>query len=425
MPAEKVNTITHGLSFPKRFLWGASISAHQVEGGNHNQWTVWELENAKSLAARALYQYGDLENWQDIKKLATTPANYISGNAAYHHKLYAQDFDMLQQLHMNAFRFSIEWSRLEPEEGAWNLDAVEYYKDYFAELKKRHIEPVVTLFHFTLPVWFAARGGFEHRGNIKYFVRYAEKVLELFGRDIKYIITVNEPDTYAFESYWLGAWPPQKTSRITALRVYNNLAVAHNKVAKMAHAKGRKYKLSVAKHMSFDYPGDDAKITVWTVVLSAWFKDTYWLKKVKKQCDFLGVNYYFSHRYYGYRVHNPDERVNDMGWDMQPDNIQHVLEYAYERYNLPIMVTENGLADANDTSRKWWITQTVLGMQRAMKNGTDVIGYMHWSLLDNFEWDKGRWPRFGLAEVDYRTMQRTVRPSAHWFGGVVKKARDL
>ncbi len=418
-----VKPIVYPLGFPKRFLWGASISAHQVEGGLHNQWTVWELENAKSLATQAPYIYSDLDNWPDIKKLAETPANYISGKAVHHKELYAKDFDLLEQLHMNAFRFSIEWSRLEPEEGVWNAEAVAYYRDYFAELERRGIEPIVTLFHFTLPVWFADMGGFERRANIKYFVRYCEKVLELFGHDFKYVITVNEPEVYAFESYQQGHWPPQKTKLSRALRVYKNLAVAHNRAATMLHAAGRKYKVSIAKNMSFDYPGDDAKLTVWASVLSGWGKDTYWIKKVKKQCDFLGVNYYFSNRYYGYRIHNPNERVSDLGWDMQPYNIQHVLEYAHERYGLPIMITENGLSDAKDKDRQWWITQTVFGMQRAMKNGVELIGYMHWSLLDNFEWDKGRWPRFGLATVDYRTMERTLRPSALWFGRLIKKIR--
>ena len=423
MPAKKPTA--HPLDFPKRFLWGASVSAHQVEGGQHNQWSVCELENAKSLATQAPYHYSDSPNWPDVKKIATLPANYISGNAVQHQKQYASDFDLLRQMNMNAFRFSLEWSRLEPAEGAWSLEAVAYYKDYFAQLKRRGIQPVVTLFHFTLPVWFASMGGFEKRANIRYFVRFAQKVLETFGSDIKYIITVNEPEVYAFESYHKGNWPPQLTKYRVALRVYNNLARAHNAVAAMAHATGRKYKVAVAKNMSFDYPGDDAKITVWSAVLSSWARDTYWLKKVKKHSDFLGVNYYFSNRYYGYRVHNPNERVSDMGWDMQPSNIQHVLEYAYERYGLPLMITENGVADASDTHRQWWITQTILGMQRAIRNGAVVIGYLHWSLLDNFEWDKGRWPRFGLAEVDYKTQKRTLRPSAVWFGGAIKRLRGL
>lgn len=417
------NQASPRLDFPKRFLWGAGVSAHQVEGGNHNQWSVWELENAKSLATQAPYHYSDLDNWQDIKRLAKTPANYVSGKAVNHQHLFANDFDLLKQLHMNAFRFSLEWSRLEPEEGAWSVEAVEYYKNYFAELKKRDIEPIVTLFHFTLPVWFALKGGFEKRSNIKYFEKFTQRVLDTFGAEFKYVITINEPEAYAFESYHLGHWPPQKTKKLTAVRVYKNLAVAHNGVAKLIHQKNRKYKVSIAKHVSLIYPGDDSKLSVWSASTMSWWATDYWLNKAMKNCDFIGVNYYASQRIYGYRMHNPDERVSDMGWDMQPSHIQHVLEFLSEKYKKPIMITENGLADAEDKDRKWWLQQTILGLQRAMKNGVELIGYIHWSLLDNFEWDKGRWPRFGLAAVDYRTMKRTLRPSANWFADVIKKIR--
>ena len=149
------------------------------------------------------------------------------------------------------------------------------------------------------------------------------------------------------------------------------------------------------------------------------------MKKVVKKCDFIGVNYYFSNRIYGYRVHNPDEKLSDLGWDLAPANIQFALERLNDKYHLPILITENGLADAKDTYRQWWITQTIMGMQKAMENGVSLIGYLHWSLLDNFEWDKGFWPRFGLVEVDYKTKKRTLRPSAVWFAKVVKKLREI
>jgi beta-glucosidase len=154
-------------------------------------------------------------------------------------------------------------------------------------------------------------------------------------------------------------------------------------------------------------------------------RDDMFLRKVIKQCDFLGVNYYFSERVYGYRVHNPDERLNDLGWDMQPQYLERALERLSEKYKKPIIVTENGLADASDEDRQWWLMQTILAMQRAMRNGVELLGYFHWSLTDNFEWDKGYWPRFGLYAVDYRTMERTPRPSAVWFAKVLKKVRGL
>lgn len=411
------------LAFPKKFLWGAATSAHQVEGGTHNQWSVWELENAKSKAAQSPHQWSDLDSWEYVSKEATDPNQYISGKGIDHYSLYEDDFDLLRTMNMNAFRFSVEWSRIEPKEGAWNVEAIEHYKKYVLALKKRGIEPVVTLFHFTLPTWFADKGGFEKRANVQYFVRFADKIIQELGAGVRLVITINEPEVYAHESYVAGNWPPNATSKTQALRVLNNLAYAHNQVARVIHAKNRRYKVSVAKNSIYFYAGDDAVLSRKTADAMQFGQDDYFLRKVVKQCDFLGVNFYFSNRVYGYRVHSPYERVSDMGWDLSPADIQFALERLYEKYHLPIIVTENGLADAQDQHRQWWITQTLLGMQKAMNNGVRIDGYLHWSLLDNFEWDKGFWPKFGLAAVDPETKARTLRPSAVWFGKVIAHLR--
>jgi len=414
MPASK---------FPKRFLWGAATAAHQVEGGNHNQWTVWELENAKSLAAQAQYQYGDLTNWDEIKSLAKQPENYVSGKAVDHFRLYEQDIALAKKLNLNALRFSVEWSRIEPKQGSWDVGAITHYKHYVSELRKSGIEPILTLFHFTLPVWFAELGGFEKRSNVKLFVRFAEKIVAELGADITYVITLNEPEVYAYESYHLGHWPPARMSKRTTYRVMNNLAYAHNQTARLLHGMSRRYKVSIAKNSTFFYAGDDAVLSVRTADILQYAQDDYFLKKVVKTCDFLGVNFYFSNRVYGYRIHNPGERLSDMGWDMSPGDLEHALERLHAKYHLPIIVTENGCADASDEKRQWWMTHTILALQRALAEGVDVRGYLHWSLLDNFEWDKGRWPRFGLIAVDYRTMERTVRPSGRRYGTFIKKAK--
>lgn len=410
--------------FPKRFLWGASISAHQVEGGNHNQWSVWELEHAKSLAAQAKYQYGDLDIWDDIKEQALKPENYVSGRASDHYERYIHDIRLVKKMNMTSLRFSVEWSRIEPDEGRWSSEAIDYYKRYVAELKKHGIEPVITLFHFTLPVWFAEKGGFENRSNIKYFVRFSEKILSELGRDVTYVITVNEPDVYAYESYYLGHWPPAKQSKRALYQVTANLAVAHNRAAKAIHSLNRGYKVSVAKNSNYFYAGDNAALSVKSASFMQYFQDDYFLKKVYKSCDFLGVNFYFSNRVYGYRVHNPHVQTSDLGWDMSPDDLEHVLEHLYRKYKLPLIVTENGCADMSDKKRQWWLSRTILALQRALAEGVDVRGYLHWSLLDNFEWDKGKWPRFGLVEVDYNTMERTVRPSGRKYAAFLKKVGD-
>ncbi len=411
------------LRFPKRFLWGASTAAHQVEGGNHNQWTAWELENAQTKAMQAQYHYGDLPSWDAIKREAADPATYVSNQLADHYHQYERDFDLLEQMNMNAYRFSVEWSRIEPEEGAWNAAAIDHYKRYIAELKRRKIEPVMTLFHFTLPVWFAEKGGFEKRANIKYFMRFAEKVVSEIGREVRYVITINEPEVFVSEGYLQAHWPPMKMSKMAAWRVMSNLARAHRQAAKAIHGLGRRHRVSIAKNSNYFYPGDDALLSRASAQVMQFFQDDYFLRKVARSCDFLGVNYYFSNRVYGYRIHNPDKDVNDLGWDMQPANIEYVLERLHRRYKLPILITENGLADADDSHRQWWITQTLIGMQKALDSGVELEGYLHWSLMDNFEWDKGRWPRFGLAHVDYATGARTLRPSALWFSKVIKQLR--
>lgn len=391
----------------------------------HNQWSVWELENAKALAAKSTYQYGDLENWERTKHAAKNPDNYVSGRGADHYRLYAEDITLARKMHLNAWRFSIEWSRIQPEEGAWNAEAVEHYKQYLMELKRQGIEPIVTLFHFTLPIWFAEKGGFTKRGNVQYFVDFCSRILDELGGSVRYIITINEPEVYATESYARGHWPPQVTNWRMTWKVLRTLADAHNRTADMIHKKNRRYRVSIAKNSDYIYAGDDAALSEHSASIMQYMQDDYFLKKVVRRCDFLGVNYYFSDRVYGYRIHNPDERVNDLGWDMHPEHLKHALERLWERYKKPIMITENGVADEMDEHRQWWLTQTIMAMQSAMDNGVELLGYFHWSLLDNFEWDKGFWPKFGLFAVDSETLKRTPRPSAVWFSRIVKKIRGV
>ena len=411
------------LRFPKKFLWGAATSAHQVEGGNHNQWSVWELENAKSLAMQATYKLNELEIWRDIARTASNPNNYVSGRAVDHYHRYEADFDMAQKLHLNAFRFSIEWSRIEPEEGKWNGREIEHYQRYIAALRSRNIEPILTLIHFTLPTWFAKKGGFEKRSNVRFFVRYAEYVMTHIAKDVQYIITINEPEIYATQSYLQAEWPPQKQNKAVFFRVIQNQIAAHNRVAKMIHGLARGHKVSIAKNSAYYYPGDTSLTSRMTARRMQVVQDDYFLRAVIKQCDFIGVNYYFSNRVYGTQVHNPNEHQSDLGWDMQPDNLQFALERLHAKYKKPIIITENGLADMHDTKRKWWLAHTLMAMNKAIQNGVQLEGYLHWSLLDNFEWAYGAWPRFGLIAVDYKTMERTIRRSGKWFGTIVGKLR--
>lgn len=412
--------------FPKNFYWGASTSSHQVEGNTHNNWSVWELENAKSLASAAQYKIDHLPIWPEVKAEASDPQNYVSGIAADHYNRYELDFDIAQKLNFNAFRFSIEWSRIEPKEGAWNVEAIQHYRDYILALKKRGLEPFITLYHWTVPTWFSDKGGFERARNIKYFVRFAEKMLQELGTELRYITTINEPDTVAVHGYITLEHPPQKHSYLKYFWVYRNLLKAHKEVYKLGKKMSRKYKIGFTKGYAWIRPGDERRWTKWVVRADFWVRDDVVLGYVGRKTDFIGVNYYFSDRHIGLGVKNDTKNVNDLGWEMRPEDLEHVLKRLAKRHKQPLIITESGVADRNDAHRQRWILRSLIAMDAAMKGGVELLGYLHWAHTDNFEWAYGRWPRFGLVEIDYdNNLKRRVRKSALWYGHVIKRMRGL
>ncbi len=405
--------------------WGASTSAHQVEGGNHNQWSVWELENASELATNSENKYAHwLPRWDDIKEQAQDPRNYVSGKADDHYGRYEEDFDILTSLNMNAYRFSIEWSRIEPEEGKWDEAEIEHYRKYLKALKKRKIEPFVTLWHWTMPIWFVEKGDFEKRSNVKYFVRFVEKITEELGDLFTYSVVLNEPNTYVGMSYGLNEWPPQDRGRLRLLIAYKNLALAYKKSYKVIKDIRPTHRVGLAMQFSYFYSGDEGVVSSVVSKLGTWLTDWYFIDRTAMQHDYIGFNYYQSNRIVGTKLENTNEFQNDYGWNMQPSDIQYLLEETHQKYKLPIVILENGLADKDDKDRKWWIEKTMEAMDRAIDNGVQIDGYLHWSLLDNFEWADGYWPKFGLVEVDRKTQKRTVRPSAKWFGEQIKSVRN-
>lgn len=404
-------------------MWGASTAAHQVEGGNHNQWTVWELENAARLAkASSTRRYVPIPD--ELKKQAADPSNYVSGRGVDHYNRYREDFDILQKLSLNAFRFGVEWSRIEPKEGQWNQNEIEHYRAYIAELNKRGIEPILNIWHWTVPVWFADKGGFKHYKNLAYFERYAQKIAEEFGNDVKYIITLNEPNVYASFSYLNGDWPPQEKSPLAFLSVYWNLAQTHRRIYKTLKKKNPKLQVGIAAQLAniqAKRPHNffDEVATKWM----RYFWNWWFLRRIRRQQDFIGINYYFTDYYTGlFKRENPKVPLNDLGWYMEPEGLYPLLLRTWTRFEKPIIISENGVADAQDEYRRWWIEETIVAMERALSEGVKIIGYLHWSLLDNFEWAYGWWPKFGLVKVDRaRGMKREIRESAKWFASVIKK----
>ena len=391
------------IKFPKNFYWGASTSSHQVEGGNVNDWSEWEKGSAEDLARQANKHF-DLSQQKKFPEMFQS-RNYISGRTCDHYHKFKEDFDIAKKLNHNAHRFSIEWSRIEPREGFIDQKEIEHYRQVLIALKERGIEPFVTLYHWTLPNWLARKGGWLNPKAPYYFDRYVKIISENLFDYVNFWITLNEPNVYASNSYLKGNWTPQKKSIFKYFNVLNNLTKAHKLAYRALKLIDLKCEVGIAKN----------NIYFENIPFIDYFWNKYFLNRIKKEQDFIGLNYYFHQNLFG----NKNESVSDLGWEIYPEGIYHTLRNLKE-YKLPIYITENGLADANDEKRTKFIKDHLFWIYKAIKQGVDVRGYLYWSLLDNFEWDKGFWPRFGLVEVDFKTFERKIRPSAYEYAKICK-----
>lgn len=408
----------------KPFYWGASTASHQVEGGTVNQWSVWELSVAAHQAKTAKKRLGWMPDFAEFESRASDPANYISGKGVDHYNRYKEDFDIVKGLGLNAFRFTIEWSRVEPEEGKFDAAAINHYREYIAELNKRGIEPFLNLWHWTVPVWFAEKGGFSKRSNLKYFDEFVKKVSQELLQGVTYVITLNETNVYASFSYATGEWPPQEKNNGKALWVYINLISAHKRAYKYIKKHHPRVQIGVAQQLADVQPyAQDSFSDEVVTKLMRYGWNWWWLNRIKKYQDFVGFNYYFTDYYSKWHRRNPQTPTNDLGWFMEPKGILPLMRRIAKHYpGKPIFITENGVADANDKYRQWWLKETMQALDAARKEDIPVAGYLHWSLLDNFEWAYGWWPQFGLVHVDREHgMKRTVRPSAKWWAQEIKK----
>ncbi len=413
--------------FPKGFYWGAATSSHQVEGNNHNDWSEWEKKNAERLAKEAK------KYWQDWQKNKFTemfePENYISGRACDHYNLYEKDFDIAKSLGHNAHRFSIEWSRIEPEEGKFDEKEIEHYRQVIKALRARGIEPFVTLWHWTLPIWLAEKGGWLNKNTSKYFERYVSKIAASFS-DVKFWITLNEPAVYTSLATIKGTQPPGNKSIFKAAKTRVNLIKAHKLAYNSIHSISDSAFVGVGNSANFFIPHKNKLYNKILVKIISYLEGGFF-KKIRKNIDYIAFQYYrsietgfkFGGSFLGIIENNLDtggERT-DLGWKIYPEGMYYFLK-DLRKYNLPIYITENGLADAADKKREKFIKEHLFWVHKAIKDGVDVRGYFHWSLLDNFEFVevRGFWPRFGLVEVDYKTMERKIRLSAYEYAKICK-----
>ncbi len=367
-----------------KFLFGSAISSYQTEGNNrYADW--WLFDRGRS------------------------------GRASYFWEKWEEDIELLAKLGHNAFRFSIEWSRIQPQPGRIDYDALKTYERIINKLLGMNIEPILTLHHFTNPVWFYRKGGWLHEENLKYFYDYVNILLDNLPK-ITYYITINEPNVYAFKSYMEGAWIPQERSMFKALKVMNNMIQAHKQAYSMIKRSNPKAKVSLSQNVVVFEPKSILNpISILSTFIADRLFNLYVLDRCKNFLDFIGINYYTRARISSLGKYDYEgEETNCLGWEVYPEGLYSLLVRLYGRYRKPIMITENGICTDNDYQRMKFIKEHLEAVRRAISRGVDVIGYMYWSLLDNYEWAEGFQPRFGIVEVDYETGERRVRKSA-WF----------
>ena len=421
------------LRFPDGFLWGTASSSHQCEGGNsNNQWYRWE-QAGRILTGETS---GDAANWwHDAER----------------------DFALAEQMENNALRLSIEWSRVEPSEGQWNSAAIDRYRQMLTDLHKRHMKPLVTLHHFTDPLWFADRGGFTKIENIRYFTRYVSYVVEQLQDLCDFWITINEPNIYAVLGYLLASYPPGEQDLVRAMHVLRNLMQAHVEAFYAIYRIQPRAEAGYCLHYRlFDpasqlSPLDRAAADLqniffnWATLRGAEtgkfpFPFNLLLAPIARAAgarDFHGINYYTRDmvrfdptrpaEMFGRRFALPGAVRNDPGMDnnfgeIYPAGLYRVLKSVYRRTrgNKPLYVTENGFSDTLDDRRPRAILEHLAMMHHAISEGIPVRGYLHWTLADNFEWTEGWGVRFGLVELDPQTQERTPRISASMFGEICR-----
>jgi len=385
-------------AFPDGFLWGASTAAHQIEGNNTNS-DHWHRE------------------WAEGTRIAEP-----SGDAADSYHRWSEDLDIVKGLGLNSYRFSLEWARIVPARGYVSKAELAHYRRMIEGCFERGITPVITLHHFTVPQWFAELGAWDDQANIKHFLDYVDAASSIL-HDVQWVATINEPNMLAMIAAMRKAGT---TGSLTAGElphpdntVSESLISAHQQAVALLRTKiDAKLGWTVANQNIQPLPGGEAMAKEWTWMIEDRFIDA------AKDDDWFGVQAYTRMRVDGNTVSAvPDEVEKTLtGWEWYPEAAALAVQHTIERLpGMPILITENGIATADDTKRIEYTRRSLQELQRVMNNGADIRGYLHWSLLDNYEWGSYK-PTFGLVTVDHETFERTPKPSAHWLGSVARSA---
>jgi beta-glucosidase len=384
-------------AFPEGFLWGASSAAHQIEGGNVAS-DFWEMEHAPG-----------------------TVFAEPSGDACDSYHRWREDLGLLAELGLNTYRFSLEWSRIEPEEGEFSRAALDHYRRMIDGCLQREISPVVTLQHITVPRWFRRSGWWTGPGAAGRFARFTEAVLPIVSEGVGWVCTINEPNFAAMLEYDLRPGTTAGGQAVPDPATVAAFVTAHRRsveVLKSVSGLSAGWTVSAVDYQPVEGAED---------VAAEWarFRQDAFLEAAKGD-DFVGVQVY-TRELIGRQGPLPvpeGAETTQIGWEFYPEAVEGAVRHAARITDgTPILVTENGVATADDARRAEYVIRALRSLKAAMDGGADVRGYFHWSLLDNFEWILGYKPTFGLIAVDRSTFRRTVRPSARAYGRIAAANR--
>jgi beta-glucosidase len=418
------------LPFPQDFLWGTATAAHQVEGGNtNNNWYAFEQEPGRIFGG---HRSGEACGWWE--------------------GMAEEDIERMVALNTNAHRLSIEWSRIVPEPGSWNADAIGRYREILSAMREAGITPMVTLHHFSNPLWMEETGGWLNQEAVGWFARYVTDAVGELGDLCDTWCTINEPNVYSAQGYFNGKFPPGHTSMGEYFQVLHNLLAAHARAYHTIHQLQPQARVGLAKHMIAWYPRhpnnpvgnkvtgllDDMfnGITLGALQTGAWrplFGKKGVIDHLAGTLDWMGLNYYqrydagFSLRALGslgidYSAREGKPKGPE-GWgELYPDGLYESLDRFNRLFRVPIYITENGVPDETDEVRPGFLLRHLHRSWAAIQQGCPLKGYFFWSLVDNFEWAEGFDPRFrfGLYGVDFATQERTLRRSGELYAEIAQ-----
>lgn len=413
--------------FPRGFLWGTATASHQVEGNNtNNNWWAFEQER------------GRIVNGQK----SGLACDWWGGR-------WREDFDRAAETGQNAHRLSIEWSRIQPVPDRWDEAALDRYRDMLRGLNERGITPMVTLHHFSDPIWLSKQGSWEEEGTIQKFEKYVRKVVEALREYVSLWVTINEPNVLVASGYVLGDFPPGKQDISAGFRAMENLVKAHAAAYRAIHDLQPQARAGIANNYRGFLPAKPwFPLDRWAANFqSSLFNEAFpralqtgvlRLPMIRKRIpeakgtqDFVGINYYTNDRVafdlsrpgdlFGKRFPSPEAELSPTGFIAnEPEGLFRALKWGLS-FQLPIIITENGVEDPDDRLRPRYLIEHLHQVWRAVNFNFPIKGYFYWTLVDNFEWERGWTQRFGLWELDVESQARRKRPSADLYAEICRE----